>query len=239
MQTDPARLGKGELVLEGLGEASQSNFLIEQMEKLRLRTDRWLAKVSAGLSGFPLNQSPFLYAQHQETHAFPVLPPRTVFTTRNKHRHRPWAHEADSPYNDLEFTIRTCMPQTDKSNTSLMAQMIKASACNVGDLGSIPGWGRSSGEGNGNPLQYSCLENSMDGEAWWAPVHGVAKSWTRPSNFTFTFSILHSTIPFPLIFIKYFFPRKVRIRESSLTKPRQHRGPQGPTVLQNFTKFLL
>ena len=42
-------------------------------------------------------------------------------------------------------------------------------------------------EGNGNPLQYSCLENTMDGGAWWATVHGVAKSWTRLSNFTFTF----------------------------------------------------
>ena len=47
----------------------------------------------------------------------------------------------------------------------------KASACNVGDPGSIPGLGRSPGEGNGNPLQYSCLENSMDGGAWWATVH--------------------------------------------------------------------
>ena len=55
---------------------------------------------------------------------------------------------------------------------------VKASACNVGDLGSIPGSGRSSGEGNGNPLQYSCLENPMDQGAWWATVHGVAKSWT-------------------------------------------------------------
>ena len=43
---------------------------------------------------------------------------------------------------------------------------VKASASNAGDLGSIPGWGRSPGEGNGNPLQYSCLENSVDGEAW-------------------------------------------------------------------------
>ena len=44
-----------------------------------------------------------------------------------------------------------------------------------------------SGEGNGTPLQYSCLENPMDGRAWWAAVHGVVKSWTRLSNFTFTF----------------------------------------------------
>ena len=43
---------------------------------------------------------------------------------------------------------------------------VKASACNVGDLGSTPGSGRSPGEGNGNPLQYSCLENPMDGRAW-------------------------------------------------------------------------
>ena len=54
----------------------------------------------------------------------------------------------------------------------------KASAYNAGDLGWIPGSGRSPGEGNGNPLQYSCLENPMDGGAWWATVHGVAKSWT-------------------------------------------------------------
>ena len=45
----------------------------------------------------------------------------------------------------------------------------------------------SLGEGNGNPLQYSCLENPMDGEAWWAAVHGVARSQTRLSDFTFTF----------------------------------------------------
>ena len=60
----------------------------------------------------------------------------------------------------------------------------KASAHNVGDLGSIPGLERSPGEGNGN--QYSCLENSMDGGAWLATVHGVAKSQTRLGNFTFT-----------------------------------------------------
>ena len=60
----------------------------------------------------------------------------------------------------------------------------KASACSVGELGLIPGSGRSPGKGNGNPLKYSCLENSMDGGAWWATVHGVAKSHTRLSDFT-------------------------------------------------------
>ena len=61
----------------------------------------------------------------------------------------------------------------------------KASACNAGDPGSIPGLGRSPGEGNGNPLQYSCLENPMDRGPWWATVHKVAKSRTRLSDFTF------------------------------------------------------
>ena len=62
----------------------------------------------------------------------------------------------------------------------------KESACqhNVGDMGLIPGLGRSSGEGNGNPLQYSCLENPMDGGAWWVTVHGVTKSQTRLRDFT-------------------------------------------------------
>ena len=55
-------------------------------------------------------------------------------------------------------------------------------ACNAGDLGLIPGSGRSPGEGNGNPLQDSCLKNSMDGRAWKATVPRVAKSRTRLSN---------------------------------------------------------
>ena len=67
----------------------------------------------------------------------------------------------------------------------------KGSASNAGDLGSIPGSGRSPGEGNGNPLQCSCLENPMDGKAWWATVHGVAKSWTRLSDLTFNFSFMY------------------------------------------------
>ena len=65
---------------------------------------------------------------------------------------------------------------------------VKASACNAGDLGSIPGSGRYPGEGNGNPLQYSCLENPTDGDshggAWWAIFHGVTNSQTRLSDLT-------------------------------------------------------
>ena len=58
----------------------------------------------------------------------------------------------------------------------------KESARNAEDPGLMPGSGRSLGEGNGNPLQYSCLENSMNKGAWWATVYGVTKSWTRLSD---------------------------------------------------------
>ena len=82
------------------------------------------------------------------------------------------------------------------------AQWLKNPPANSGDVGSIPGSGRSPGEGNGNPLQYSCLENPMDRGAWWATVHGVAKkldttkqlqnnnnSGERPSYYSWTWSL--------------------------------------------------
>ena len=66
--------------------------------------------------------------------------------------------------------------------------VVKNPLANVGDTGDsvlIPGSGQSPGEGNGNPLQYSCLENSMDRGAWWATVHGVAKSQAQLSTHTY------------------------------------------------------
>ena len=69
--------------------------------------------------------------------------------------------------------------------TSQVALVVKNLPAHVGDIrdaGLIPGSGRSPGEGNGNPLQYSCLENSRDRGAWWVTVHGVTKSRTRLSN---------------------------------------------------------
>ena len=82
---------------------------------------------------------------------------------------------------------------------------VKASACNVGDLGLIPGLGRSPGEGNGNPLKYFCLENPMDRGAWWATVYGVAKSRTRLSDFTYVVKVLI------LFFIVYISPSDIYI----------------------------
>ena len=72
----------------------------------------------------------------------------------------------------LMFAILVGFPGDSDGNESV---------CNAGDVGSVSGLGRSPGEGNGNPLQYSCLENSTDRRAWQATVHGVAKSQTRLS----------------------------------------------------------
>ena len=57
--------------------------------------------------------------------------------------------------------------------------VVKNPPVNAGDASSIPGWERSPGEGNGNPLHYSCLGNAMDREAWWATVHGIEKELDR------------------------------------------------------------
>ena len=73
-------------------------------------------------------------------------------------------------------------PQAPYIGASLVTQISKESACNEGDPGSIPWCWRSPGEGNGYQLQYSCLENSMEGGACWATVHGVAKSWIQQND---------------------------------------------------------
>ena len=80
---------------------------------------------------------------------------------------------------------------------------VTASAWNVGDPGSIPGLGRSPGEGTGNPLQYSCLENPMDRGAWWATVHGAANSWTRLSDST------HNEQNTQNVFIVFLLPKVI------------------------------
>ena len=77
------------------------------------------------------------------------------------------------------FTVGQCLGG-ETFQVVLGVKNPPANAGDVRDVGSIPGSGRSSGGGNGNPLPYSCLENAMDGGAWWAAVHRVSKSQTRP-----------------------------------------------------------
>ena len=75
-----------------------------------------------------------------------------------------------------------------------MVNYLLANARHIGDMGSVPGLGISSGVGNGNPLQYYCLENPMDRGVWWATVHGVAKSWTQLSMHALTELINNAVI---------------------------------------------
>ena len=94
--------------------------------------------------------------------------PTPVFSPGESHGHR--SLEGYSPWGHTE---------SDMTVLGLPRGLLRESACNAGDPGSIPGSGGSPGEGNGYPLQYSCLENSMDRGTWQATVHGVTKSWTR------------------------------------------------------------
>ena len=100
-----------------------------------------------------------------------------------------WKVSLASPLSHLGnqcFLIGGLTRKNEKKNslyeTCLGGSDGKESACNVGDLGLTPGSGRSPGEVNDNPLQYSCLENPMGRGAWQATVYGVAKSWTRLSD---------------------------------------------------------
>ena len=118
----------------------------------------------------------------------------------------------------------------------------KESACNAGDLGSIPGWGRSSREGNGNPLQYSCLENSTDRGAWRATVHGVRRSRTWLSDFHFHqihhHMLLHSlpdTLCFAIQILNY--RSLYRTVQKNTQKPNPCRGCTQQYMLDMWTKF--
>ena len=79
------------------------------------------------------------------------------------------------------------------SQVALLVKNATTNAGNIRAVGLIPGLGRSPGGEHDNPLQYSCFENPMDVGAWWATVHGVAKSQTRLSDFTFTFFSVYSS----------------------------------------------
>ena len=100
---------------------------------------------------------------------------------------------------------------------------VKEFTSNAGDPGSIPGSGRSPGEGNGNPFQYSCLENPMDGEAQQVTVHGVAKSRTRLSDFTF---------------IVHFYQQSSFIAGFNASFPGSSAGKNPPAMQETLVQFL-
>ena len=87
--------------------------------------------------------------------------------------------------------LKEINPEYYLEGISQVVLVVKNLPANAGDLGSIPGLGRAPGEGNGNPLQYSCLENPMDRGAWWATVHGVTKSRTRLKQLSTTQHSIH------------------------------------------------
>ena len=103
----------------------------------------------------------------------------------------------------------------------------KESACNVGDQGSIPGSEGYPAEGNGNPLQYSCLENSMDRGAWWVTVHGVTKSQITTKRLTHTHTHTHTHnlawILAPTCNIMYFSLSTFQIKLIGLLHPLEIR----------------
>ena len=102
---------------------------------------------------------------------------------------------------------------------------VKASAGNAGDLGLLPGSRRSPGEGNGHLLQYCCLDNPIDGGAWWATIYRVTKSRTRLSDFTFTFSMLALRTPWMNSMKRNVFRRK-QYNSTQKVKKKLHKITQ-------------
>ena len=91
----------------------------------------------------------------------------------------PWGHKRSDTTEGLNNNKRDVFPLSLGSQFVLVVKNLPAYTGYTGDTGLIPGLGRSLGEGHGNPLQYSCLENPIDRGAWWATVHGIAKSRTQ------------------------------------------------------------
>ena len=130
-----------------------------------------------------------LYAKQKKTHTHT----HTHKRTKNTH-----THKIKRTKNTKEHTHK----RTKASQVVLVVKIMPDSARDAGDVGSIPGLGRSPGEGNSYPLQYSCLENHMDRGAWEATVHRVAKSWTQLKR--------HSIHAHPLLKIRS-FRRKMNV----------------------------
>ena len=122
----------------------------------------------------------------------------------------------DSEYHSLVETLNKKLNLTKITLDFPGGSDGKTSAYSVGDPGSIPGSGRFPREGNGNPLQYSCLENPMDVRSWWATLHGVAKSRKQLSEFTFTFTFKITRDTLEIKVVQQ--PSKHPIKKRSYTK---------------------
>ena len=108
-------------------------------------------------------------------------------------------------YSILQCTLVASLHSTGASQVVLMVKNLPADAGDTRDVGCIPGLGRSPGERKGDPLQYSCLENSLDRGAQQAIVHGVAESWTQLSDFTSLQGRMLKWFAIPLSVGPYFF----------------------------------
>ena len=133
----------------------------------------------------------------------PQHAPQTMWPNAHT-RQRAWPHvqTGHTLWNTMRSTQNTGLeqPPTHSLRMSVLGTGFpggsvvmspSASAGRAGNAGAIPGWGRSPGGGNGNPPQYSCLENPLDRGACRSTVHGVTKSWTQLSNFHFYFQTMH------------------------------------------------
>ena len=132
--------------------------------------------------GNPMNRGAWWAIVHRVTQSQTWLSDKTtttIYTYTDTHIHKHTHIKFDNMW-DYDF----CLWETEELPELLrqLRDVPKETACNVGDLGSILGSGRSSGEGNGYPLQYSCLKNPMNRGAWWATVQRVAKSQTWLSD---------------------------------------------------------
>ena len=149
---------------------------------MAVATPAWvLMRINLDWKSYPVPQVQLLSSSHgscfqapywMEEHQWKVWKPRfSIFSALNSYVGNPWASQ------ELSFLIYKMEELGSPGGSNG-----KESACNPGDLGSIAGSGRPPGEGNGYPLQLSCLENSVGRAAWWATVHGVTKSQTRLSS---------------------------------------------------------
>ena len=160
-------------------------FLKENFYKVKFSFNSSAIKLWIKTKG-SFHQDSFKMNTHKHTHTHTHRETHTGIKQTFLSNNKPQRAEAKRQQGDHKHpevsNLSTWVTDTVISAPGKWCPLLQESACNAGDLGSIPGSGRSPGEGNGNPLQYSCLENPMDRGTWWATVHGVTKSWTQLSD---------------------------------------------------------